>query len=130
MNAPAAAAKYSWSAVPLEQLNPTLSRRVVTGKEMMIAHVYLKAGSIVPKHHHVNERVTYVLQGALRFWLGDQVDSQNEADSTLVAAGEVLVIPSNVPHRAVAMEDTLDVDVFAPPRADWLSGTDDYLRQK
>ena len=130
MNAPAAAAKYSWSAVPLEQLNPTLSRRVVTGKEMMIAHVYLKAGSIVPKHHHVNEQVTYILQGALRFWLGDQVDSQNEADSTLVAAGEVLVIPSNVPHRAVALEDTLDVDVFAPPRQDWLSGTDDYLRQK
>ena len=116
--------------MPLEQLNPTLSRRVVTGKEMMIAHVYLKAGSIVPKHHHVNEQVTYILQGALRFWLGDQVDSQNEADSTLVAAGEVLVIPSNVPHRAVALEDTLDVDVFAPPRQDWLSGTDDYLRQK
>ena len=130
MNAPAAAAKYSWSAVPLEQLNPTLSRRVVTGKEMMIAHVYLKAGSIVPKHHHVNEQVTYILQGALRFWLGDQVDSQNEADSTVVAAGEVLVIPSNVPHRAIALEDTLDVDVFAPPRQDWLSGTDDYLRQK
>jgi unsaturated pyranuronate lyase len=125
-----AAAKYSWSAVPLEQLNPTLSRRVVTGKEMMIAHVYLKAGSIVPKHHHVNEQITYILQGALRFWLGDQVDSQNEADSTLVAAGEVLVIPSNVPHRAVALEDTLDVDVFAPPRQDWLSGTDDYLRQQ
>jgi len=130
MNAPAAAAKYSWSAVPLEQLNPTLSRRVVTGKEMMIAHVYLKAGSIVPKHHHVNEQVTYILQGALRFWLGDQVDTQNEADSTPVAAGAVLVIPSDVAHRAVAMEDTLDVDVFAPPRADWLSGTDDYLRQK
>ena len=129
MKAPAAA-KYSWSAVPLEQLNPTLSRRVVTGKEMMIAQVYLKAGSIVPKHHHVNEQVTYILQGALRFWLGDKVDSQNEADSTLVAAGEVLVIPSNVPHRAVALEDTLDVDVFAPPREDWLSGTDDYLRQK
>ena len=103
MKAPAAA-KYSWSAVPLEQLNPTLSRRVVTGKEMMIAHVYLKAGSIVPKHHHVN--------------------------SVVVAKGEVLVIPSNVPHRAVALEDTLDVDVFAPPREDWLSGTDDYLRQK
>ena len=129
MKAPAAA-KYSWSAVPLEQLNPTLSRRVVTGKEMMIAQVYLRAGSIVPKHHHVNEQVTYILQGALRFWLGDQVDSQSEADSTLVAAGEVLVIPSNVPHRAVALEDTLDVDVFAPPREDWLSGTDDYLRQK
>jgi quercetin dioxygenase-like cupin family protein len=129
MKAPAAA-KYPWSAVPLEQLNPTLSRRVVTGKEMMIAQVYLKAGSIVPKHHHVNEQVTYILQGALRFWLGDTVESQNEADSVVVGKDEVLVIPSNVPHRAVALEDTLDVDVFAPPRQDWLSGTDDYLRQR
>jgi quercetin dioxygenase-like cupin family protein len=124
------AVKYSWSTVPLEQLNPTLSRRIVTGKEVMVAHVYLKAGSIVPKHHHMNEQVTYILEGSLRFWLGEQVDSQNPADSVVVAKGEVLVIPSNLPHRAVALEDTLDLDVFAPPRQDWLSGTDDYLRQK
>jgi quercetin dioxygenase-like cupin family protein len=125
-----AATKYSWSDIPLEQLNPTLSRRIVTGKEVMVAHVYLKAGSVVPKHHHVNEQVTYILEGALRFWLGELVDSQNQADSVVVAEGEVLVIPSNVPHRAVAIEDTLDLDVFAPPREDWLSGKDDYLRQK
>jgi quercetin dioxygenase-like cupin family protein len=124
------AVKYSWSTVPLEQLNPTLSRRIVTGKEVMVAHVYLKAGSIVPKHHHMNEQVTYILEGSLRFWLGERVDSQNPADSVVVAKGEVLVIPSNLPHRAVALEDTLDLDVFAPPRQDWLSGTDDYLRQK
>ena len=125
-----AAAKYSWSTVPLEQLNPALSRRMVTGKEVMVAHVYLKAGCVVPKHHHVNEQVTYILQGSMRFWLGDQVDSQNDADAVVVGVNEVLVIPSNVPHRAVALEDTLDLDVFAPPRQDWLSGTDDYLRQK
>jgi len=133
MKAPAAAPtaiKYSWSTVPLEQLNPALSRRMVTGKEVMVAHVYLKTGAIVPKHHHVNEQVTYILEGSLRFWLGDKVDSQYDADSVVVAKGEVLVIPSNVPHRAVALEDTLDLDVFAPPRQDWLSGTDDYLRQK
>jgi quercetin dioxygenase-like cupin family protein len=133
MKAPAAAptaTKYSWSTVPLEQLNPALSRRMVTGKEVMVAHVYLKTGAIVPKHHHVNEQVTYILEGSLRFWLGDKVDSQYDADSVVVAKGEVLVIPSNVPHRAVALEDTLDLDVFAPPRQDWLSGTDDYLRQK
>ena len=129
MTAPAAT-KYSWSAIPLEQLNPALSRRIVTGKEVMVAHVHLKAGAIVPKHHHANEQVTYILQGALRLWVGDQVDSPHDADGIVVAAGELLVIPSNVPHRAVALEDTLDVDVFAPPRQDWLSGTDDYLRQQ
>lgn len=130
MPAATAAAKYSWSAVPLEQLNPELSRRVVTGKEVMVAQVYLKAGAIVPKHHHVNEQVTYILEGALRLWVGDKVDSQNDADGIVVGRGELLVIPSNVPHRAIALEDTLDLDVFAPPRQDWLSGTDDYLRKK
>jgi quercetin dioxygenase-like cupin family protein len=130
MPAATTAAKYSWSAVPLEQLNPELSRRIVTGKEVMVAQVYLKAGAIVPKHHHANEQVTYILDGALRLWVGDQVDSQNDADGIVVGRGELLVIPSNVPHRAIALEDTLDLDVFAPPREDWLSGTDDYLRKK
>jgi quercetin dioxygenase-like cupin family protein len=130
MPAPAAAAKYSWSAVPLEQLNPELSRRIVTGKEVMVAQVYLKAGCVVPKHHHVNEQVTYILDGALRLWVGDKVDSQDDADGIVVRRGELLVIPSSVPHRAIAIEDTLDLDVFAPPREDWLSGTDDYLRKK
>src|SRR5688572_27714367 len=125
-----AAAKHSWSAVPLEQLNPALSRRIVTGKQVMIAHVHLKKGCIVPKHQHANEQITYILQGALRLWVGDKVDSPSDADGILVASGELLVIPGNVPHRAIAVEDTLDLDVFAPPREDWLSGTDDYLRQK
>jgi quercetin dioxygenase-like cupin family protein len=130
MTNPAAATKYSWSAMPLEQLNPQLSRRIVTGSQVMVAHVYLKAGAVVPKHHHVNEQVTYILEGALRLWVGDQVDSQHDADGILVKAGEVLVIPSGVPHRAYAVEDTLDLDVFAPPREDWLNGTDAYLRKK
>jgi quercetin dioxygenase-like cupin family protein len=129
MPAPAAT-KYSWSTVPLEQVNPTLSRRIVTGKEVMVAHVHLKAGCVVPRHHHVNEQVTYILQGAMRLWVGDQVDSQSDADGIVLTTGELLVIPGNVPHRAVALEDTLDMDVFAPPRADWLNGTDDYLRRK
>ncbi len=124
------ATKYSWSDIPLEQLNPQLSRRLVTGKDVMVAHVHLKAGCVVPKHHHVNEQVTYILQGAMRLWVGDQVDSQNDADGIVLKTGELLVIPSNVPHRAVALEDTLDLDVFSPPREDWLNGTDDYLRQK
>lgn len=122
------ARKYSWSSMAVEQVNPALSRRFLSGKDVMVAHVYLKAGCVVPKHHHVNEQVTYVLEGALRLWVGDQVDSQDVADSVLVATGDVLVIPSNVPHRALALEDTLDLDIFSPPREDWISGTDRYLR--
>ena len=130
MNPSAAATKYSWSTVPLEQLNPQFSRRIVTGKQLMVAQVYLKKGFVVPKHHHHNEQVTYILEGALRLWVGDNVDSQDDADGVLLRSGEVLVIPGNVPHRAIALEDTLDLDVFSPPREDWLSGTDDYLRRK
>jgi quercetin dioxygenase-like cupin family protein len=87
---------------------------------MMIAHVYLAQGAIVPEHAHENEQITYILEGKLRFTLGDETID--------VGAGEVLTIPPNVPHAAEALEDTLDVDVFTPPREDWLSGTDAYLR--
>jgi quercetin dioxygenase-like cupin family protein len=123
------ARKYSWSSMPIEEVNPTLSRRFLVGKDVMVAHVYLKAGSVVPKHHHVNEQITYVLEGVLRLWVGDKVDSEDAADAFDIAAGDVLVIPSNVPHRAVALEDTLDVDIFSPPREDWISGSDRYLRE-
>jgi quercetin dioxygenase-like cupin family protein len=91
---------------------------------MMIAHVYLKKGDEVPQHSHENEQITYVLEGALQFWLGEK----GERELTILA-GEVLVIPSNLPHRALALEDTLDVDVFNPPRQDWLDGSDAYLRR-
>ena len=111
--------------MPIEPVNPTLSRRLITGDRMMLAHVYIKKGGIVPKHFHENEQLTYVLEGVLRFWMGD--DQQTVID---VAAGEVLVIPSNVPHKAEALEDTLDVDIFCPPRQDWLDKTDAYLRSK
>ena len=86
----------------------------------MIAHVYLKQGAIVPEHSHHNEQLTYILEGALRFTIGGETID--------VAAGEVLTIPAHVPHTAEALEDTLDVDVFTPPREDWLSKTDAYLR--
>jgi len=122
------AKKYSWSSMAVEQVNPALSRRFLSGKDVMVAHVYLKAGCVVPKHHHVNEQVTYVLEGAMRLWVGDKVDSPDVADSVLLATGDVLVIPSNVPHRAVALEETLDLDIFSPPREDWIAGTDRYLR--
>ena len=116
---------FRWNDMPIEPVNPTLSRRLITGDRMMLAHVYIKKGGIVPKHFHENEQLTYVLEGVLRFWMGD--DQQTVID---VAAGEVLVIPSNVPHKAEALEDTLDVDIFCPPRQDWLDKTDSYLRAK
>ena len=116
---------HRWDDLPKEQLSETISRRLVTGDRMMLAHVYLQKGAIVPKHAHENEQITYVLEGALKFFIGE-----DGAEEHVVGAGEVLVIPSNVPHRAEALEDTLDVDVFNPPRQDWLDGTDAYLRGK
>jgi quercetin dioxygenase-like cupin family protein len=117
---------YRWDDLPLEELNPKIGRRLVTGERMMIAHVYLQQGAIVPKHEHDNEQLTYILEGTLRLWLGPD-DDEEMFD---VRAGDVLHIPSNVPHRAEALENTLDVDVFSPPRADWLDGSDAYLRDQ
>ena len=120
---PTAARHFRWDDLPKENLNPLLDRRLITGERMMLAHVYLKKGCVVPRHSHENEQLTYVLEGALHFWLGE-----DESEEVVVRAGEVLVIPSNLPHKALALEDTLDMDVFSPPRQDWLSGTDAYLR--
>jgi quercetin dioxygenase-like cupin family protein len=120
----AGARHYRWAELPAEPLNEGLSRRLITSERMMIAHVYLKKGADVPQHSHENEQITYILEGALKFWLG-----QDASRELTVRAGEVLVIPSNLPHRALALEDTLDVDVFNPPREDWLNGTDAYLRR-
>ena len=116
---------HRWESMPKEQLNPEIGRRMITGDRMMIAHIYLKKGSVVPRHAHENEQITYVLEGALRFHLGAE-----GAQEVTVRAGEVLTIPSNLPHTAEALEDTLDVDIFDPPRQDWLDGTDQYLRGK
>jgi len=120
---PTTARHYRWDDMPKEKLNDRLDRRLVTGERMMLAHVYLKKGCLVPRHSHENEQITYVLEGALHFWLGE-----DEKEEIVVHAGEVLTIPSNLPHKALALEDTLDVDVFCPPRQDWLDGTDAYLR--
>lgn len=115
---------HRWESMPTEKLNDRIGRRVITGERMMIAHIYLKKGSVVPRHQHHNEQITYVLDGALRFHLGEGGEQE-----VTVRAGEVLTIPPNLPHTAEALEDTLDVDVFDPPRQDWLDGTDAYLRQ-
>lgn len=115
---------YRWDDIPAEPLKGSITRKWVSSDRLMIAHVALKKGDDVPRHSHENEQITYLLSGAMEFWIGAH-DEQN----LIVRAGEVLVIPSNVPHRALALEDTLDVDVFNPPRQDWLQGTDDYLRR-
>lgn len=116
---------YRWDEMPKEPVTELLSRRLITSERMMLAHVYLDKGCIVPQHSHENEQITYILKGALHFWIGE-----NGEEEITVREGEVLVIPSNVKHKAEALEDTLDVDIFSPPRQDWLDKTDDYLRQK
>jgi quercetin dioxygenase-like cupin family protein len=116
---------HRWDEMPKEAVTEMLDRRLITGESMMLAHVYLKRGAVVPRHSHHNEQITYILEGALRFWIGE-----DESKTVDVRAGEVLCIPPHVPHRAEALEDTLDVDIFSPPRQDWLDKTDDYLRQK
>lgn len=125
MPTPSAVTFFRWDAMPKEKVTDQISRRLVTGERMMLAHVYLDKGAIVPKHQHHNEQLTYILKGALRFWIGD--DQQQVLD---VREGEVLHIPSNVWHKAEALEDTLDVDVFSPPREDWLNHTDSYFHKK
>lgn len=114
---------YRVADLPKEELNPRISRSLITGERTMLAHVYLKKGALVPMHSHDNEQITYVIEGALQFRIGD-----DGPQALVVRSGEVLHLPSNVPHEAVALEDTLDVDVFTPPRQDWLDGTDSYLR--
>ncbi len=116
---------FRWDDIPLESVTEQIDRKLITGDRMMIAQVLLKKGSIVPRHSHDNEQITYILKGALHFWIGE-----DESEEVVVKAGEVLHIPSNVPHKAQALEDTLDVDVFSPPRQDWLDGTDTYFHQK
>ncbi len=116
---------FRWDDMPREKVTDSLHRRLITGERMMLAHVYLDKGCVVPKHAHENEQLTYILEGALRFWLGE-----DGAEEVVVRAGEVLHIPSNVPHRAEALEDTLDVDVFSPPRQDWLDRTDTYFHDE
>jgi quercetin dioxygenase-like cupin family protein len=125
MSKPPAVTHHRWNDMPRQRVTDVIDRRVITGERMMLAHVYIKKGGIVPRHSHDNEQLTYILEGALRFSIGPE-----GAEQIVVAAGEVLVIPANVLHAAEALEDTLDVDVFSPPRQDWLDGTDDYFHRK
>src|SRR5579864_1814748 len=112
---------FTWDSVTLEQMSDVISRKVISGDRAMVAQVFLKKDAVVPEHHHESEQITYIVEGALKFEL--------EGREVIVKPGEVLYIPSNVPHRAVALEDTLDIDVFSPLRMDWINKDDSYLRR-
>ncbi len=105
----------------IEALNDKLSRQMISGENATISQLLLKRGAVVPRHSHVNEQYSWIISGALKFVFDDR--------EILVGAGEVLLIPANVPHSAVAMEDTVDVDFFAPRREDWIRKEDSYLRK-
>jgi quercetin dioxygenase-like cupin family protein len=120
-NESAEATYTKWSDVEVEQLSSTIGRQFIVGTDMMIARVLLKKGGHVPMHHHHNEQITYILEGALRFVVGGK--------EVVVHAGEVLCIPPHVPHEAFALEDTVDLDIFNPPRQDWIDRDDAYLRR-
>ncbi|MBV9081600.1 MAG: cupin domain-containing protein [Acidobacteriaceae bacterium] len=111
-----------WEELPVETVNPLFDRQMVVGDQMMVARVIMKKGCVVPLHSHFNEQVTHIESGALHFTINGQ--------EITVRAGEFLCIPPNVPHTAVALEDTIDIDIFTPPRGDWINKTDSYLRGK
>lgn len=113
--------KSSWKTMEIEHLNDKLSRQMISGENATISQLLLKKGAAVPRHSHANEQYSWIISGALKFVFDDR--------EILVGEGEVLVIPANVAHSAVALEDTVDVDIFAPRREDWIRKEDSYLRK-
>ena len=124
VSAPLQAVHTRWSDVALEPLNPLLSRQFITGEQAMLARIELKQGAVVPRHSHANEQISWITEGALRFTLG----KPGQEREVVVRAGGVLVIPGDLPHAAEALEDSVDFDIFAPPRQDWIQKDDAYLR--
>jgi quercetin dioxygenase-like cupin family protein len=113
--------KSSWKTMEIEQLNDKLSRQMISGENATISQLLLKKGATVPRHSHMNEQYSWIISGALKFVFDDR--------EILVGEGEILLIPANVAHSAVALEDTVDVDIFAPRREDWIRKDDSYLRK-
>lgn len=125
--APANAASKSelqhvrWEEIPIETVNPLFDRQLVVGDQIMVARILLKKGCVVPLHSHMNEQISHVQSGAIQFTI--------DGRDIVVREGEFLCIPPHMPHQAVALEDFVGIDIFTPPRADWLSKTDQYLRR-
>jgi unsaturated pyranuronate lyase len=113
---------HRWDEIALDKVTEMISRKIVTGEREMVAQIYLKRGALVPMHKHESEQMTYILQGALKFLI--------DGEEMTVREGEVLHIPSWVPHQAEALEDTFEIDIFSPIRHDWLDGTDSYFHEK
>ena len=103
---------HRWDEISLDKITEMVSQKIVTGEREMVAQVYLKRGTLIPMHAHDSEQMTYILQGALRFLV--------EGEEIIVREGEVLHIPSRIPHQAEALDDTFELDVFSPIRQDWV----------
>ena len=116
--------KINWDSVEEEQLNPLIKRKMIWGEKVMVARMELKDKCLVPHHHHDNEQITQVISGTIRFWLG-----KDKSEVIDIGPGESLIIPSNLPHEALMIGDVVEVDTFSPPRADWIDGSDDYLKK-
>ena len=114
--------QYRWDEMPHEVVTAEITRKVISGEREMLATVYLKQGAVVPTHEHESEQITYILGGALEFVINGA--------PIILRAGDVLCIPSGVPHAAEALEDTVELDVFSPIRQDWIDKTDDYFRSQ
>jgi quercetin dioxygenase-like cupin family protein len=116
--------KHTWESIPTEEVTPKMHRKILAGDQMMIARMKFKDGFLVPLHSHHNEQITHVLKGTIRFWFGE-----DKSETLDVNAGEMIVIPGNLPHEALMIGDVEEIDHWAPPRTDWLDGTDNYLRK-
>jgi quercetin dioxygenase-like cupin family protein len=121
---PSEAVVARWSEIPPEAMNPLLTRQFISGSQAMLARIVLKKGCQVPRHAHHNEQISFIVEGALRFVLGEE----GATEEKIVRAGEILVMPPHLPHSAEALEDTINFDIFAPPRQDWIDGDDSYMR--
>ncbi|HMQ59995.1 MAG TPA: cupin domain-containing protein [Flavilitoribacter sp.] len=116
--------KINWAEVPEEQVNPQMTRRIIYGEKIMIAKMKFRDGFLVPLHSHENEQITEVISGTMRFWFGAGKEQVMD-----LHAGETIVIPGNLPHAALMIGDVEEIDTWAPPRQDWINGTDDYLKK-
>ncbi len=114
---------FKWSEIPYERLNERIERRFVHGESVMLAQLRLARGAIVPLHSHHHEQVSYIVEGTLKFWIGGE-----DGKEILVRAGEILHLPAHLPHKVEATEDSVALDLFSPPREDWIEGDDAYLR--
>jgi quercetin dioxygenase-like cupin family protein len=115
--------KINWESVPTEIVNSKMERKLVYGDKIMVARMKIKDGFRVPLHRHHHEQITQVISGTMRFWLGE-----NREETLELSGGDVLVIPSDLPHEALMVGDVEEMDIWTPLREDWLDGSDNYLR--